>query len=131
MWFLEIYLGRFGRFLDIVAKKESERVGVLIGTAFNERVVVNAIYPVRNVLQSKTEFLADPLDIISSYKFSEAYGLDVVGLYHTHPLGGPIPSSKDFYGMKLWPIPWVIASKKGMRAWLLKGEDLIEIKLIR
>lgn len=130
MLFLEVYLGGLGRFLGIVAKKGSERVGVLIGAALGERLVVKVAYPVRNILHSKTEFLADPLGIISSYKLSEAYGLDVVGLYHTHPLGGPTPSSKDLYGMKLWPIPWVIASKNGMRAWLLKGEDLIEVKLI-
>lgn len=102
-----------------------EQVGFLLGT--NCRAVL--VFPLRNTSSSPYEFTADPLDVISAHNLAEALGLQVLALYHTHPFGGATPSQKDVQGMGLWPIPWLIVSPSGARAWALVNGELVEVPL--
>ena len=102
-----------------------EEVGFLLGT--DCRAVLT--FPLRNTSSSPYEFTADPLDVISAHNLAEALGLQVLALYHTHPFGGATPSQKDVQGMGLWPIPWLIVSPSGARAWALVNGELVEVPL--
>ncbi len=92
-----------------------ERVGVALGV--RDRIML--LFPVANVVGSPVAFLADPLDMIAAHSLADNLGLQVVALYHTHPHGPPEPSGRDVEGMRLWPIPWLISSPLGIRAWIL------------
>lgn len=94
-----------------------EETGICLG--IGNRVL--ALEPAENLLRSPTEFLANPLDIVAGYSVAENLRVDVVALYHTHPGGLPVPSNKDLEGMRFWPLPWIIASRGSLRAWVLAG----------
>ncbi len=107
-----------------------ERVGYLIGLANASQVTAVAYYAVRNLEGSLAGFTADPLDVISAHKAAWNLGLDVVGVYHTHPCGLPRPSSRDLSGMEKWPLPWVIAGRSGeLAAFRLRRGRLEECRL--
>ncbi|MFP3312699.1 MAG: Mov34/MPN/PAD-1 family protein [Acidilobus sp.] len=90
---------------------------------------VIALMPAENLLRSPVEFLANPLDIVTAYKAAENLHIDVVALYHTHPDGDAAPSQMDLEGMRLWPLPWIIASRSGVRAWVLSSGLSEEVTL--
>jgi proteasome lid subunit RPN8/RPN11 len=123
-----ILLGALCRHLRLLARLPGpERVGYLLGTARAGSIAVHAFFSVRNVEASPAGFTADPLDVVAAHKAAWAIGLDVVGVFHTHPHGRPEPSKRDIEGMRLWPIPWVIAGGSGgVRAFKLLGGVLVE-----
>ncbi|MGC9071855.1 MAG: Mov34/MPN/PAD-1 family protein [Acidilobus sp.] len=113
--------------LVVLAKGSGqEETGVLIGKSCGVQIV----FPNENLSHSPTEFLANPLDVVAGHNLAEALGLEVEALYHTHPFGAPKPSKKDLEGMALWPIPWLIASPIGVRAWALSSGSLSEVPLV-
>ncbi|MGC8567138.1 MAG: M67 family metallopeptidase [Caldisphaera sp.] len=126
---MEIFLGNLKKFLLYLNKGINEKVGTIIGEKNNDVIESKIIFPVKNILDSRTEFLADPFDMLVSHIVAENYSLQVVALYHTHPIGNPVPSIKDIAGMKLWPIPWLIISKNGIRAWILNENEVEEVKI--
>ncbi len=126
---MKIMLKNLLIFLNLLLKFEEECAGVLIGTTKDNIIYPIIAMPVENILKSKVEFLANPYDMVVAHIIAENYKLNVVSLYHTHPYGMPIPSNKDINGMKMWPIPWVIISKKGIKAWILKDDYPIEVEL--
>lgn len=95
-----------------------ERVGLLMGYAGARGVYkVVAYYAVRNLSLEPRSFESDPLDVVAAHKAAWGLGVDVVGVFHTHPAGPPRPSSRDVDNMRLWPIIWVIASPLGIGAY--------------
>jgi proteasome lid subunit RPN8/RPN11 len=126
---LKIILGNLVQFFKYLLKYEEEKTGVLIGENKDNVIYVKIAMPVENILKSKVEFLANPYDMVIAHLLAENYGLNVVSLYHTHPSGLPIPSLKDVEGMKLWPIPWIIISKIGIKGWILKDGVTEEVIL--
>ena len=61
---------------------------------------------------------------------AEEKGLDIVGIFHSHPKSLPSPSYTDMKFMKGNPIPWIIYSglTKEMKAYLLDSE-IIQITI--
>ncbi|MBI3159249.1 MAG: M67 family metallopeptidase [Chloroflexi bacterium] len=57
--------------------------------------VSRAVHPVRNALQSSTAFMMDPIEQIQTMTAMFDSGLDVVGIYHSHPFGPDVPSFVD------------------------------------
>lgn len=122
-----IYLGPLCRFLSrLPLLGGPERVGFLIGFARGSRVTIVAYYAVGNLEESPAAFTADPLDVISAHKAAWNLGLDVVGVYHTHPCGPPRPSSRDLSGMEKWPLPWIIGGRSGELAAFRLREGRLE-----
>ena len=126
---MKMILKNLSIFLNLLLKFEEENAGVLIGSIKDNVIYPIIAMPVENILKSKVEFLANPYDMVVAHMLAENYKLSVVSLYHTHPYGMPIPSNKDINGMKMWPIPWVIISKKGIKAWILKDDHPVELEL--
>jgi proteasome lid subunit RPN8/RPN11 len=95
--------------IRLLSKKDDiEICGFLLGTKSP-----HIIFPVENISKHpETEFYMDPHDILVAHKLAENLGLQVLGIFHTHVYGSPEPSSKDREGMKLWPLPWLIVSRK-------------------
>ena len=97
-----------------------ESVGFILGVKVEDTVEAVVVYRVDNELGSPVEFRASPWHVVQAHRVAELYKLEVIALYHTHPTCPPIPSHLDLEGMKLWPIPWIIACTLPIhpRCWL-------------
>ena len=74
-----------------------ECCGVLVGTfAAGEWTVVEAV-ALENVSSADrhVRYEADPRGILAADKAARARGLDVIGFYHSHPVGEGRPSGED------------------------------------
>ncbi|MEB3851325.1 MAG: M67 family metallopeptidase [Desulfurococcales archaeon] len=111
----------------LAAKGGVERVGHLIGLKEPWGYRVAAYYAVENLEGSPHGFTADPLDVIAAHKAAWALGLDVVGVYHTHPCGEPRPSQRDLRGMRMWPLAWVIGGRGGALAAYRLAGGVVEV----
>jgi proteasome lid subunit RPN8/RPN11 len=68
-----------------------EGCGLLAGSGDT----IAQIYPVRNRLQSATEFEMDPEQQLRSMLDLEAQGWELLAIFHSHPQGPQTPSPTD------------------------------------
>jgi proteasome lid subunit RPN8/RPN11 len=119
------------RLLDVIREHgrisyPEEGCGILIGNA-GERRVTEA-KPVRNVRDESrhNRYSIDPLDLLRTERDADGRGLDLVGIFHSHPNAPARPSEFDL--AHAWPAwSYVIVSVRGgepaeVRSWLL-AED--------
>ncbi|MEM4700142.1 MAG: M67 family metallopeptidase [Candidatus Nezhaarchaeales archaeon] len=97
------------KLVDSALRSEVELCGLLLGLFDGEDAVVEALEPLENVSASPLRFRARPEDVYRAYVKAEELGLDVVGIYHSHP-APPSPSREDLEGMERWPLVWLIVS---------------------
>jgi proteasome lid subunit RPN8/RPN11 len=107
----------------------NEGAGLLLGqTTLTEKRVV-AILPIENQWQAEEQFhryLITPRDMLRGETAAAARGLDVIGIFHSHPDHMAEPSGFD----RDWALPWysyVITSIEQAhavisRSWLLRED---------
>lgn len=96
----------------IIRESKASRIeicGLLLGNAEGDVGVVEEIRFGKNIKSSTVEFEIDPTDLYEVLTYAEKKGLEVVGMFHSHPASAK-PSKLDLKGMQLWPIPWLIVS---------------------
>lgn len=78
---------------------------------------------VANADASPHRFSMDAGDLIRAYERAASEGLDVVGIFHSHPSSPARPSDVDLEYMRANPVPWLIYSglDGSMRAFVLDG----------
>ncbi len=69
----------------------NECCGLLIGRPGRIETALRA----RNLEESPTRFLIDPLDHFTAIRMARMNGVAVVGVYHSHPNGPLHPSPRD------------------------------------
>lgn len=84
-----------------------------------------------NADKSIVSFSIDEIELIHLYEKAEDDGLQVVGIFHSHP-SKPIPSTTDLKFMKINPVVWLIYSSITceFRAYILT-EELEEVQIER
>ncbi len=111
-----------------------EAVALLFGRFSKERVEVVRIECVENALRSSIGFEIDPEQEYRLMTQYEAYGEEIVAIFHSHP-APPRPSARDLENMRLNPVVWLIASRSSgvweSRAFLLQNDNLREIEIIQ
>jgi [CysO sulfur-carrier protein]-S-L-cysteine hydrolase len=90
-----------------------ESCALLLGK--NDAVV--EILPMRNIDESPVTFTMEPNELVDAYNLAEIKGLDVIGIFHSHP-AQPSPSSSDIKFMEINPVVWLIYSTT---EWRLKA----------
>jgi len=96
----------------IIRESKASRIeicGLLLGNVEGDVGVVEEIRFGKNIKSSTVEFEIDPTDLYEVLTYAEKKGLEVVGMFHSHPASAK-PSKLDLKGMQLWPIPWLIVS---------------------
>jgi proteasome lid subunit RPN8/RPN11 len=102
-----------------------EVCGVLIG----QRMLVlrvDDVLPARNIhLQPHSQYLVDAATLLHADEQAQATGREIVGFYHSHPLGAAVPSPHD--RRNAWPsyVYLIVALADGMPyvcAWV-SGKD--------
>ena len=68
-----------------------EACGLLAGK--NDRV--KEVIFVRNQAQSPQRFVMDPYEQLNAFDWIESNGLDLLGIFHSHPTGPETPSATD------------------------------------
>lgn len=117
-----------------------EGAGFLLGTGDSERVIRDLVFAEnkRELSARPRRFLIDPQEYIAAELESERRGLDLVGVFHSHPDHPNAPSDYD----REWAQPvfsYLITSIRAgtareSRSWRLDGdrsrfvEEEIEIK---
>lgn len=72
-----------------------EACGLLGGQAAEATCRVAAALPVENVLHSPVRYRMEPSAQLQGFLWLEEQGLDLVGIYHSHPTGPDYPSYTD------------------------------------
>jgi proteasome lid subunit RPN8/RPN11 len=117
-----------------------EGAGFLLGSADGERKRVAAILPLKNAREDSARhnrYLLTAEDYLRAEQVASRQGLDLLGVFHSHPDHASRPSEFD----REWAMPWfsyLITSVKQGRAiesksWLLAedrsgfGEETIQV----
>lgn len=85
----------------------NEACAFLLGSAGKSSIT--EIVPMTNADRSPYSFSIEPSELLSAYDKAEKSGLQVIGIYHSHP-GKPSPSATDKKYMELNPVVWLIYS---------------------
>ncbi len=72
-----------------------EVCGLLLGYFEKDAVQVVEVRPVKNRLESTTRYQMEPQQQIQVFLEMEARGLQLAGIYHSHPNGPERPSATD------------------------------------
>lgn len=108
-----------------------EACGLLAGQAGT----VEQVYPVDNVLRSPTAYRMDPAGQLRSMLTIEQSGLELVGIYHSHPHGPTTPSATDLKQATYPEVLYLICSPSPgegwqARAFWLRGNQAVEEALV-
>lgn len=106
-----------------------EGAGLLLGVAHGERKQVQAILSLSNAREDSARhnrYLLTPQDYLRGEQEAARRGMDVLGVFHSHPDHPNRPSEFD----REWAMPWfsyVITSVQagvaaGSRSWLLSDD---------
>ena len=112
--------------LELHANEQNpyEACAILLGSKDETIWETTEIFLTENIEKSEVNFTVSNEQLLEGYKMAEEKGLDVVGIFHSHPKSLPSPSNTDIKFMKGNPIPWIIYSglTKEMKAYLLDSE---------
>ena len=126
---LEIRSGALKAILDHALQQVPiECCGLLVGA---DRRIERAV-PARNLLASPTRYQVDPSDHFAAIRGTRSDGLVVVGAYHSHPLGPPVPSATDLAEATYADYAYLIVSPKEddpFGAYYLDGQRFERIAL--
>jgi len=116
---------------EAIDKKPNECCALLFGKNDNGKILVNEIFIAENIEKSPLNFTISNEQLIQGYKMAEDKGLEVIGIFHSHPDSDPYPSATDKKFMEINPVAWVIFSvmTKEFKAYMLESE-LITIPVV-
>lgn len=106
---------------QIIAHCQSEAPNEACGFLSGLDGRVAAVHAMTNIEPSPTSFLMDPREQIRVFRELDGRGEDLVGIYHSHPIGRPLPSRKDVE-MAFYPESYYV---------ILSLEDGVEVRAFR
>ncbi|HJS18246.1 MAG TPA: M67 family metallopeptidase [Anaerolineales bacterium] len=105
-----------------------EACGLLAG----KDVRVEKVIPVRNQAQSPIRFVMDPYEQLRAFDWIDSQGLDLIGIFHSHPAGPEAVSVTDIEEAA-YEVVHVIWSQTGdqwkMRGFWIQGGQVQEVTL--
>jgi proteasome lid subunit RPN8/RPN11 len=99
----------------VVEQAPLEACGLLAG----KHDTVEAVLQVRNADQSPVRFRMDPQEQYKAFMWIEANGMDLIGIFHSHPSGPEAASATDI-AESAYDVIHVIWSRTG-RVWSARG----------
>ena len=115
---------------EVVRHLPEESCGLLAGCSGRVELVI----PVENQLHSRTGFRMEPSQQVKAFQEIEIRGLNLVGIYHSHPTGPAGPSQTDLDEFAYPGTVYLIWSPDGVgwqgRAFLLDAKITQQISLI-
>jgi proteasome lid subunit RPN8/RPN11 len=90
---------------------------------------VQLVYPVPNAAASSQRYRMEPQNQLEALYQIDEQGLDLVGIFHSHPNGGVTPSATD-RGEWHYNELWMIIAAPSKPDWAFGGYILIEGDLV-
>ena len=111
-------------------EKPNESCAILYGDIKNENSIVKEIWLTENIEKSPVEFTLSPEQTLEMHEKEKELGLQIIGIFHSHPKSQAFPSSTDKRFMENNPYVWIIYSgiNKDFKAYFLES-DIIEIPI--
>ena len=112
------------------AQSPLEACGLLAGRGAR----VESVLPITNAAQSPAHFRMDPLEQLRAFERIESSGLDLVGIFHSHPGGRAYPSAIDVE-KAYWPgtnlpnypdVVYVIVSLMDRESPVVRGFSIVD-----
>jgi len=120
------------KILSSHAKKSApnESCALLFGEEKDDKSIVNEVFLTENIDGSQVNFTISNQQLLDGYKTAESKGMEVVGIFHSHPNSDAFPSQTDQKFMQVNPVVWVIFSGTSnmFKAFILESE-IIEISI--
>ncbi len=80
---------------DVQARDPEEACGLLAGWFNGDIIQVLEVLPIENILHSPTRFRLNPQEQLAAFNWIDSHGLEMAGIYHSHPQGQTEPSATD------------------------------------
>ncbi len=110
-----------------------ECCGLIEGMVSGEVFEARALHPARNDAKASDRFEIAPEDHFTASRLARANHHNVIGCYHSHPNGAPVPSRHDLNGAEEEDFLWLIAASGGadctLRAFLYRSSTLEPLAL--
>lgn len=99
---------------------ENEHPNESCAILFGKGNAVSDVFLTENVEESPISFTISNKQLIEGYETAVENGLDVVGIFHSHPNSEAFPSGTDKRFMETNPVAWIIYSgiSKKFRAFI-------------
>lgn len=101
---------------DVTLRAPEEACGLLAGKDNH----ITLILPVTNELHSVIRFRMEPVEQLKAFQLFEDRGLDMLGIYHSHPNGPSMPSQTDIAEAYYPDVVHLIFSPSADN-WICKG----------
>lgn len=110
----------------VLACLPEEACGLLGGQMAGSWAVAQLVIPVENVLHSPVRFRMDPAAQLAAFNRLDTLGMELIGIFHSHPTGPDSPSPTDLAEFAYPGTAFLIWSPDGetwkLRAFNLAGE---------
>jgi proteasome lid subunit RPN8/RPN11 len=109
-----------------------ECCGLLLGSAADGGVRVAEVTSARNLNTERAQdrFELDPQDFLRADALARERGLEIVGVWHTHPDHPAVPSATDlesaWEGWSYLILSVAAPGVQAMRSWRLAGREFVE-----
>ena len=103
---------------------ENEKPNESCAILFGKENTVLEIFLTRNTEESPVNFTISNEQLIEAYQTAENKGLEVIGIFHSHPNSIAFPSETDKKFMQSNPVTWVIYSgiEKNFNAFIIESD---------
>ena len=102
----------------LLAEAEASPNAEVCGLLFGEAGRIDAAEPCPNVAPHPARaFEIDPAALFAAHRRARAGGAAIIGHYHSHPSGSPVPSPRDAAQAMGDSAIWVIVGGGVARAW--------------
>ena len=94
-----------------------EACGLLAG----RNAKVESVLEVTNQAQSPLRYVMDPIEQLSAFERIESNGLDLIGIFHSHPTGPETVSPSDIAEAAYAVVYIILARVDNAHAWRTRG----------
>jgi proteasome lid subunit RPN8/RPN11 len=114
---------------DVQQRYPEEACGLLGGRANK----VFAVVPITNALRSNIGYRMEPEEQLRAFQDFDALGLEILGIYHSHPAGPVFPSKRDIEEAYYPEVAYLIWSEVSgsweCRAFRITEEAFCELEI--
>ncbi len=111
-----------------------EACGLLLGSVREGEVLVDRFLPAANAAPARRRFEIDARTVWGAIRQGRSEGLELVGVFHSHP-GAPAEPSAIDAGQEWGGLVWLITACDdggvgATRAWWRRGEGFRELAIV-
>ncbi|MEM3006485.1 MAG: M67 family metallopeptidase [Candidatus Nitrosotenuis sp.] len=111
----------------------NESCALLFGKVNQECYMVQEVFLTNNIDNSPINFTISNEELLRGYMLAEQKGLEVIGIFHSHPHSEAVPSATDKKFMEANPVVWIIFSNStnSLAAYILESKvEPVPIRII-